>query len=120
MTTYQPVYRGVAAMFARDVLQKAAQIALARAASRPRPTGPPFDPHALLPVDSKTTKLGTKSKMSFVTQGHSVILENERMLPKGSVVIYAEDIRLAIRDLGLEHHVRREEPQKVAAKETTT
>lgn len=105
---HQPVLRGVTAVFARDVLQRAAQIAMARATCRPRPSGPPLSRQALLTVDSTSTKLGLKSKLSFVTHGHVVHLQNEQQLPQGSIVIYAEDIWTAIRDLGLDHHVKRD------------
>lgn len=36
------------------------------------------------------------------------MMERERNLPAGSVVIHAEDIRLAIQLLGLQHHTKRQ------------
>lgn len=102
----------VPSAFARAVVQMAGQIALARAQSMPKPTGPPLKPDDLVPVDSKAAKAGLASRVPFYLQGQMVMLERERDLPAGSIVIHAEDIRLAIQLLGLQQHVRRDTAQK--------
>lgn len=102
MSSRSSIDRLVPTAFAQQVLCKAAAIALTRTSTRQKPTGAPLRQTDLCPVDHRSTSLGVKTKIPFYVQGQVIMRENERSLPAGSIVIHAEDIRLAIQLLGVE------------------